>query len=56
MTTQGMKEPQASEVGSLISRVLKEYDDDAALTEVTGRVSELAEQSSPYPRDFAGYV
>lgn len=56
MTTQGMKEPQASEVGSLISRVLKEYDDEAALTEVTGRVSELAGEFSPYPSDFSGHV
>ena len=56
MTTQGMKEPQASEVGSLISRVLKGYDDDAVLAEVTGRVSELAEEFSPYPREFAGHL
>jgi glycine hydroxymethyltransferase len=56
MTTQGMKEGQASEVGSLISRALKEHDDQAALTEVAGRVSELAREFSPYPQDFSGHV
>lgn len=56
MTTQGMKEGQASEVGSLISRALKEHDDQAALTKVAGRVSELAREFSPYPQDFSGHV
>lgn len=56
MTTQGMKEDQASEVGSLISRALKEHDDEAALTEVAGRVSEMANEFSPYPHDFSGHV
>lgn len=56
MTTQGMKEPQAAEVASLICRALKERDDEAALTEVAGRVSELASEFSPYPHDFAGHV
>ncbi|HEX6220964.1 MAG TPA: serine hydroxymethyltransferase [Acidimicrobiia bacterium] len=56
MTTQGMKEDQASEVASLICRALKERDDEAALTEVAGRVSELAAEFSPYPHDFAGHI
>ncbi len=56
MTTQGMKEAQATEVASLICRALKERDDEAALTEVRGRVSELAAEFSPYPHDFAGHV
>ena len=56
MTTQGMKELQAAEVGSLIARVLKEHDDEAALTEIAGRVSELAGEFSPYPQDFSGHV
>jgi glycine/serine hydroxymethyltransferase len=56
MTTQGMMEDQASEVASLICRALKERDDEAALTEVAGRVSELAAEFSPYPNDFAGHV
>jgi glycine hydroxymethyltransferase len=56
MTTQGMKEEQAAEVASLIARALKDRDDDAALTEVAGRVSELATEFSPYPHEFAGHV
>ncbi len=56
MTTQGMKEDQAAEVASLICRALKERDDEAALTEVAGRVSQLASEFSPYPHDFAGHV
>ncbi len=56
MTTQGMKEDQASEVAALICRALKERHDEAALTEVAGRVSELASEFSPYPHDFAGHV
>lgn len=56
MTTQGMREGQAIEVASLICRALKERDDEAALTEVAGRVSELAGEFSPYPHDFAGHV
>jgi glycine hydroxymethyltransferase len=56
MTTQGMKEVQAAEVASLIARALKARDDDAALTEVAGRVSELATEFSPYPHEFAGHV
>ena len=56
MTTQGMREDQASEVGSMIARALQEHDDEAALTEVAGRVSELAAEFSPYPHDFSGHV
>ena len=56
MTTQGMKDDQAAEVASLICRALKERDDEAALTEVAGRVSDLAAEFSPYPHDFAGHV
>lgn len=56
MTTQGMKEEQASEVASLICRALQERDDESKLTEVAGRVSELAAEFSPYPHDFAGHV
>jgi glycine hydroxymethyltransferase len=56
MTTQGMKEDQASEVASLICRALRDRHDEGALTEVASRVSELATEFSPYPRDFAGHV
>ncbi len=56
MTTQGMKETQASEVASLISRALREKDDEAALMDVAGRVAELAAEFTPYPTDFSGHV
>lgn len=56
MTTQGMKEEQASEVASLIARALKDRDNEAALMEVSGRVSELAAEFTPYPTDFSGHV
>jgi len=56
MTSQGMREKQAAEVGMLISRALKEHDDPASLTEVGERVSELAAEYSPYPHDFSGHV
>lgn len=56
MTTQGMKEEQASEVASLICRALRGRDDESELTEVAGRVSALAAEFSPYPHDFAGHV
>jgi glycine hydroxymethyltransferase len=56
MTTQGMKETQATEVASLICHALKERHDEAALTEIAGRVSELAADFSPYPSDFVGHV
>ncbi|MGD2060309.1 MAG: serine hydroxymethyltransferase [Acidimicrobiia bacterium] len=56
MTTQGMKEAQATEVASLICRALKERHDEAALAEVRGRVAELAGEFSPYPHDFPGHV
>jgi glycine hydroxymethyltransferase len=56
MTTQGMEEAQAIEVAFLICRALKERDDDAVLTEVSKRVSELASEFTPYPADFVGHV
>ena len=56
MTTQGMKEEQATEVASLICRALAKRDDQKALGTVAGRVAELASQFSPYPHDFAGHV
>lgn len=56
MTTQGMKEPQAREVASLMARALKERHDESVLGEVRGRVGELAAEFSPYPHDFAGHV
>ena len=56
MTTQGMREEQASEVASLIARALKERHDEAALTEVSSRATELATKFTPYPADFSGHV
>ena len=56
MTTQGMKEEEASEVAALIARALKERGDESSLEEVAGRVSELASAFRPYPEDFAGHV
>jgi glycine hydroxymethyltransferase len=56
VTTQGMKEPEVSEVASLIARALNERDDEAALLEVKARVGELAGSFQPYPADFAGHV
>ncbi|MEX1124409.1 MAG: serine hydroxymethyltransferase, partial [Acidimicrobiia bacterium] len=56
MTTQGMKEPEAAEVASLIARALQNREDPAALSAVAGRVSELAANFSPYPHDFVGHV
>ena len=56
MTTQGMKEPEAAEVASLIARALQNRDDPSTLAEVAGRVSELAASFSPYPHEFSGHV
>ena len=56
MTTQGMKEDQASEVASLIARALKKRDDEATLVEVSGRVAALAAEFTPYPTTFIGHV
>ena len=56
MTTQGMKEEQASEVAALICRALKGRDDQGVLSEIAGRVAELAAEFSPYPHEFAGHV
>jgi glycine hydroxymethyltransferase len=56
MTTQGMKEDQASEVAVLIARALHDHGDESVLAEVAGRVAELAASFPPYPHDFAGHV
>jgi glycine hydroxymethyltransferase len=56
MTTQGMKEPQAAEVASLICRALREREDETVLSQVAEQVSELAAEFSPYPHHFAGHV
>jgi glycine hydroxymethyltransferase len=56
MTTQGMKEAEASEVARLIASALHNRDRDSVLEEVTGRVAELASAFPPYPEDFPGHV
>jgi glycine hydroxymethyltransferase len=56
MTTQGMKESEASEVAGLIARALHNRDQDSVLDEVRGRVAELASAFPPYPEDFPGHV
>jgi glycine hydroxymethyltransferase len=56
MTTQGMKEEQASEVATLIARALQNRSDGSVLAEVAGQVSELAASFPPYPHDFSGHV
>ena len=48
VTTCGMKEEQASEVGRLIARTLKD-DTDEARAEVRRRVAALTERFRPYP-------
>jgi glycine hydroxymethyltransferase len=56
MTTQGMREEEAIEVGSLITRALQQREDLVALSEVSYRVRELAARFPPYPDDFPGHV
>ena len=56
MTTQGMGEAQAVEVASLICRALQGRGAEGTLTEVAGRVSDLAAEFPAYPHDFAGHV
>jgi len=56
VTTQGMKEPEVSEVASLMARALKERGDDTALREVRERIGELASEFTPYPTNFSGHV
>jgi glycine hydroxymethyltransferase len=56
MTTQGMKEDQAAEVGSLICRALKGRSDRSVLDQVESTVRGMASDFPPYPHDFAGHV
>ncbi len=56
MTTQGMKEEQATEIARLIATALRSRGDDTVVSAVSSRVRELAGQFSPYPADFAGHV
>ncbi len=55
MTSQGMTEPQAQEVGSWIVEALRGRDDESVRADVAGRVAELAASFTPYPTGFRGY-
>jgi glycine hydroxymethyltransferase len=56
MTTQGMREQEATEVAALIAAALQSRSDQGSLDRVAGRVSELAAMFPPYPSDFSGHV
>ncbi|MDP3984526.1 MAG: serine hydroxymethyltransferase [Acidimicrobiia bacterium] len=56
ITTQGMKEAEVAEVGSLIARALRAKGDETTLTELAAGVSALATAFPPYPPDFPGHV
>jgi glycine hydroxymethyltransferase len=56
MTTQGMKEREASEVASLIATMLKNHTDEYVVGVAAKRVRELARQFPPYPQDWSGHV
>jgi len=56
MTTQGMKEAEATQTAALIARALKERGDSAAVAEVEAQVRELARSFPPYPADWSGHV
>jgi glycine hydroxymethyltransferase len=56
MTTQGMKEAEASEVARLIARALQNREDPTVLAQVSVRVAEMAASFPPYPEDFPGHV
>ena len=55
MTSQGMTEPQAQQIGSLIVKALRERHEPSVLGDVAGQVAELAASFPPYPRGFRGY-
>ena len=56
MTTMGMKEDQAAEIATLITKALRAGAGGEAMGAVEGRVRELASSFPPYPRDFSGHV
>jgi glycine hydroxymethyltransferase len=56
MTTQGFTEEGAAEVASSIVDALQGREDEEALAKVAARVSELAAEHPPYPKDFPGHV
>ncbi len=56
MTSQGMKEPEAREVATLIAKGLQGREDESVLDDVRSRVAELAAAFPPYPANFSGHV
>ena len=56
MTTMGMKEEEAIEVASLITKALRAGAGDKDLSAIEGRVRQLATSFPPYPADFPGHV
>ena len=56
MTTQGMTEPEAEEVGGLIASALQNRTDGGLLEQIRKQASALAEAFPPYPDDFPGHV
>jgi len=54
MTTMGMTETEADELGSLIAQALR--SDSGELEKVEVRIRELAASFPPYPADFSGHV
>lgn len=56
MTTQGMTESEAEEVGRLLARGLKSREDEAELAKIEARIRDLAAEFPPYPKDFSGHV
>ena len=49
VTTQGMREPEMAEIGSLIHRVLTHREDDAEIAAVRDEVVALCSKFAPYP-------
>jgi glycine hydroxymethyltransferase len=49
VTTTGMREPEMSEIASLITTVLRKPDDEAVLTDVRDAAARLCSKYTPYP-------
>ena len=56
VTTCGMREGEMERLGELILKTLTEREDEAALKDVAGAVTELVAAFPPYPADFPGHV
>ncbi len=48
MTTAGMREPEMTEIASLIGRALRNHADDAALSEIRDAANTLCSKFRPY--------